>query len=100
MFYECYDKYGRYLGYTHTQREANELIQRGNTNATTEVYSAWLKAKVDRPNLSFAEFEVEFRDNIQSRLKEAKKQHEKSAIKWVVIILIITFLVFVLAGGN
>ena len=36
MFYECYDKYGRYLGHTQTQREANELIQRGNTNATTE----------------------------------------------------------------
>ena len=58
MFYECYDKYGRYLGYTHTQREANELIQRGNTNATTEAYSAWLKAKVYRLNFSFAKSEI------------------------------------------
>lgn len=100
MFYECYDKYGRYLGYRQTERAANELIQRGNTNATSEAYSAWLKAKVSRPNLSFTEFEVEYRNNIQSQMKDVKKQKEKSSTKWVIIILIITFLVFVLAGGN
>lgn len=100
MFYNCYDKYGRYLGHTQTQSAANELIQRANTNATTEAYSAWLKAKVSRLNLSFSEFEVEYRNNIQSQLKEVKKQNEKSSAKWVIIILIITLLIFVLAGGN
>ena len=98
MFYNCYDKYGRYLGHTQTQSAANELIQRANTNATTEAYSAWLKAKVSRPNLSFSEFE--YRNNIQSQLKEVKKQNEKSSAKWVIIILIITLLIFILAGGN
>lgn len=100
MFYECYDKYGRYLGHTQTQREANELIQRGNTNATTEAYSAWLRAKVYRPNLSFAEFEVEFKNNIQYQLKEVQKQNGKTSTKWVIIILIIVFIIFILTGGN
>ena len=84
----------------HRRKEANELIQRGNTNATTEAYSAWLKAKVDRPNLSFAEFEVEFKNNIQYQLKEVQKQNGKTSTKWVIIILIIAFIIFVLAGGN
>lgn len=100
MMYQCYDKYGRYLGYTRTQSAANELIQRANTNAITEAHFAWLEAKVSRPNLSFSEFEVEYRNNIQSQLKEAKKQNEKSSAKWVIIILIITLLIFILAGGN
>lgn len=100
MFYDCYDKYGRYLGYRYTEREANMLIERGNKNAMTEAYSAWLKAKVSKPNLSFAEFELEFRNNIQLQLKEIQKQNGKTSTKWVIIILIITFLIFVLLGGN
>lgn len=84
----------------HRRKEKLTLIQRGNTNATTEAYSAWLNAKVDRPNLSFAEFEVEFKNNIQYQLKEAQKQNGKTSTKWVIIILIIAFIIFVLAGGN
>lgn len=96
MFYNCYDKYGRYLGHTQTQSAANELIQLGNMRATSEAHSAWLKAKATRPNLSFSEFEVEYRSYIQ----EVKKQNEKSSAKWAIIILIITLLIFILAGGN
>lgn len=100
MFYNCYDKYGRYLGHTQTESSAKELIQRANDKLVAEVYSAWLKAKVNKPNLSLAEFELEYKNHIQAQLKDAKKQHETSTTKWVLIILIIVFLIFVLAGGN
>lgn len=30
MIYECYDKNGKYLGYTHSQAEADEKITRAN----------------------------------------------------------------------
>jgi len=100
MFYECYDRYGRYIGKAYTQKEADEMTYRANLNAFIEIKSAYTKAQKLHPTLSFEEFEREYNSNIKEQIYQRKKENEKSGAKWVIIILIITFLIFVIAGGN
>ena len=61
----CYNKYGAYICSAETPKEAEEIISIANINATSAVCATWLKAKTSRPNLSFAEFEQEYKQNIE-----------------------------------
>lgn len=94
MMYECYNKYGQYIGVAYTKSEAKQIIDYANYRATKVVYSEWLDIKKYDPNISFAEYELQYINKVKAKTKEDDIRRGKTVIKWIIIVTIL-FLIYV-----
>lgn len=97
--YECYNKYGHYVGTAYTKNDAESMIDYANFMEKKTVYSEWLNAKIYDPDISFEEYELQYIDRVKAQIKEAKMKQGKMIIKWMIIIFI-AFMIYVYFNDN